>query len=94
MYAHTAGVVGGGIGDWLDDVSKFVEKAGKAAGDVSRGIQTVQDIRGGRKQVAVVPTRQGIAEQVTTAAAGIPWGTVAMVGGVGLLAYFLLSKRR
>lgn len=71
MYA------GVGVGDFWQDVQRLADKVSGAAG-------TVSEIRSGNKQVAVLPTYQGVQQ----AAASIPWMPILL----GAAALFVLPK--
>lgn len=103
MYGRETGGLGGifdsgGFFDdalkWIDkasdDVSKFVSEAGDSAKKAERAIEAAKAVARGDKQVALVPTSQG----VTRYAKENPWVMPAVLGGAGLLLYFLLARRR
>lgn len=82
MYMTGSGSFGAGVGDFWDDLQRAAQRVGKVAG-------TVSDIRAGDKQVAVLPTYQGVQQGVQQAAATIPWGLIAL----GAAAFLLLRRR-
>ena len=71
MYA------GVGVGDFWQELQKVADKVSGAAG-------TISEIRTGNKQVAVLPTYQGVQQ----AAASVPWTPILL----GAAALFLLPK--
>lgn len=85
MYAHR----GAGLGDFFDDVEKYINKASDIVGKVKAGYQTAEAVKRGEKQVVVVPTRQAVVSGVSSAMPVI----VMALAGVAVASLFLRRGR-
>lgn len=83
MYAQQTG----GLGDFFDDVNRYLDTASQVISTVKSGVTAGQKVKSGEATVQVVPTGYGIAKAVSPFT---PW---LIAGSVGLVAFLLLRKR-